>query len=80
MRHALGAALVQSGRGAEAEQVYRADLAKLPHNGWSLFGLSEALMMQRKQAESEKVRAEFKQVWRQADLQIRSSCLCQPGV
>ena len=39
VRHALGAALLQSGRFTEAETVFRADLEKLPGNGWSLFGL-----------------------------------------
>src|SRR5690606_12182704 len=43
VRHALGAALLQSGRYAEAEQVYRKDLEKHPKNGWSLFGLSRSL-------------------------------------
>ena len=80
VRHALGAALMQAGRFAEAESVYREDLRRLPNNGWSLFGLSEALLMQRRRDESEKVRAEFTQVWRKADTKIRSSCLCQPGL
>jgi tetratricopeptide (TPR) repeat protein len=41
-RHALGAALLASGRPAEAEKVYREDLAHYPGNGWSLAGLAEA--------------------------------------
>ena len=40
VRHALGAALLESHRYADAEQVYRDDLARYPNNGWSLFGLS----------------------------------------
>ena len=42
VRHSLGATLMQNGRFAEAEQVYREDLARLPDNGWSLFGLARA--------------------------------------
>ena len=31
---------MQAGRFAEAKKVYRDDLARLPENGWSLFGLA----------------------------------------
>ena len=80
VRHSLGAVLMDNGRLAEAEQVYRDDLARLPDNGWSLYGLAESLRMQNKDAkESEAIRAKFKQVWAGADTQITSSCLCQPG-
>lgn len=41
-RHALGAALMRAGRAAEAEQVYRADLRRYPHNGVSAAGLAAA--------------------------------------
>ena len=79
VRHSLGAALMAHGRYAEAEQVYRDDLARLPDNGWSLFGLAEALAQQHKTAESTELRARFKKIWAKADLTIASSCLCQPG-
>ena len=42
-RHWLGAALLETKRFADAERVYRADLARHPHNGWSLLGLQRAL-------------------------------------
>ncbi|MFO0889222.1 MAG: hypothetical protein U0790_08790 [Isosphaeraceae bacterium] len=80
VRHALGAALMQSGRFDEAEKVYREDLARLPGNGWSLFGLARSLELQGKAAEAEKVRAEWQEVWRDADVQLSASCFCQPGV
>lgn len=80
MRHSLGAALMAHRRYAEAEQVYRADLARVPGNGWSLFGLGEALMQQQNKAgEAAVVRAQFKKTWDKADITITSSCLCQPG-
>ena len=48
IRHSLGATLMQNGRYAEAEQVYREDLARLPDNGWSLYGLAESLRRKRR--------------------------------
>ena len=80
VRHSLGAALMQAHRYAESEQVYRDDLARLPENGWALFGLAESLQMQGKHAEAAAVRTRFRTIWAKADLQIKSSCLCQPGI
>ena len=79
LRHTIGANLMAAGRFAEAEQVYRDDLKRLPENGWSLFGLSEALAAQEKEgAELEVTRAQFNKVWSKADVKITSSCLCRP--
>ena len=79
VRHSLGANLMQAGRYAEAEQVYRDDLAHLPENGWSLFGLARCLQLQGKRNEASAVQARFQKVWANADMQITNSCLCQPG-
>jgi len=78
VRHALGATLLTDGQYAEAEKVYREDLARLPGNGWSLLGLSRSLELQRK-PEHERVRKQFEEAWGDSDIRIRSSCLCQPG-
>jgi len=79
VRHSLGAVLMKQQRFAEAEQVYREDLARLPDNGWSLFGLAEALRRQSKNAdEASETQAKFEKVWAKADLKITTSCLCQP--
>jgi len=67
-------------RFAEAEQVFREDLRKLPGNGWGLYGLQRALQMQRKTEESAEVERQFDAAWRGADLKIKSPCLCFPGV
>ena len=80
VRHSLGAVLMQERRFAEAEQVYRDDLAHLPENGWSLFGLSEALRYEHKNDEAAALDARFKKIWVKADLPLHSSCLCQPGL
>ncbi len=79
VRHSLGAVLMNHQRFAEAEQVYREDLARLPDNGWSLLGLAESLHKQKKNPdEVAQTQAKFKKVWAKADLSIRTSCLCQP--
>jgi tetratricopeptide (TPR) repeat protein len=79
VRHSLGAVLMKQSRFAEAEQVYRDDLARLPANGWSLLGLAESLRAQKKnEEEAAKTKAKFEKVWAKADLKINSSCLCQP--
>jgi tetratricopeptide (TPR) repeat protein len=77
-RHALGATLLHAGRAAEAEKVYREDLALLPNNGWSLYGLSRSLYLQGKSDEARQIEARFHQAWRDADVKITSSCYCQP--
>ena len=64
---------------ARMSQVYRDDLARLPENGWSLLGLAESLRKQNKNAdEVAQTQAKFKKVWAKADLNITTSCLCQP--
>jgi tetratricopeptide (TPR) repeat protein len=80
VRHALGAVLLQAGRYAEAEAVYREDLAKLPENGWALFGLGRSLRLQSKDVEAEKAEERFRHTWSRADGKLSSSCFCQPGV
>ncbi len=78
-RHALGAALMTSGRFSEAEEIYRADLAKHLENGWGLFGLARSLEMQGRQAEARPIRKRFNRVWKGADFPLTSTCACLPG-
>ena len=64
VRHSLGAVLMKAGRFAEAEQVYRDDLARLPDNGWSLFGLAESLRRQKKnEEEAAALQSKFQKTW-----------------
>ncbi len=76
VRHTLGAVLLDAGRHAEAEQVYRADLRKWPHNGWSLYGLSRALEAQGREDEADEAEKQFDRAWARADVAIKSSCRC----
>ncbi len=79
IRHSLGANLMRAGRFAEAEEIYREDLRRLPENGWSLYGLAESLRAQKK-PEAVVVKARFTKAWARADMKINSSCLCRPFV
>jgi len=72
-RHWLGAALLEAGRYAEAEDVYVGALEQHPHNGWSYFGLEQALRAQGKTAEADRAKADFDREWSRADIMIRSS-------
>jgi tetratricopeptide (TPR) repeat protein len=70
-RHWLGAALVEAKRFADAERVYRAELEDHPHNGWSLFGLQQALVAQGKP--SADVDADLAASWARSDTWLRAS-------
>lgn len=67
-RQALGAALLLAGRAIEAEAVFRADLARYPDNGWSLYGLAESLRRQKRSAAASAARKQFDDVWQTATL------------
>ncbi len=73
MRQWLGAALLQAGRPVEAEAVYWEDLRKNPENGWSLYGLAQALRAQGKTDQAAAIDARFQQAWARADVQLPAS-------
>ena len=70
-RHWLGAALLSIDKFAEAETVYRAELLDHPNNGWSYFGLIQALEGQGKS--DNELEAAFKESWARSDTWIRNS-------
>ena len=72
-RHALGAVLLEAGRPAEAEQVYRDDLKIYPMNGWALHGLAQSLEAQGKSAEAQQARKDFEVAWQHADVTLAAS-------
>lgn len=69
----LGAILLEADRPVEAEAVYRAAIEDHPFNGWSLFGLEQALRAQGKVGEAEEIAKVFEASWARADVWIRSS-------
>ena len=73
IRHSLGAVLLQAGQHAEAEKVYREDLKRFPENGWSLFGVAQALRAQGKNTEVAEAEARFRRAWTNTDVTLTSS-------
>nr|WP_247890659.1 tetratricopeptide repeat protein [Azospirillum aestuarii] len=63
VRQSLGAVLLQTGQAAEAERAFRASLTKTPHNGWALYGLTEALRAQGRTAEAEQTAERLARSW-----------------
>jgi tetratricopeptide (TPR) repeat protein len=72
-RHYLGAALISAGRYEEAEAVYRRDLKWNHNNGWSLFGLQQALGAQDKLLVSQEVMNEYRKAWGYSDVELSRS-------
>jgi hypothetical protein len=85
-RHALGALLLEQGRVAEAEAVYRADLGldgtlprplQHPGNVWALHGLHECLVRLGRTGEAQLVAQQLKVAAALADVPVTSSCFCR---
>ncbi|MER5718099.1 hypothetical protein [Streptomyces sp. NPDC002132] len=85
-RHAYGALLLERGRIAEAEAVYRSDLglddllprpSQHPGNVWSLHGLHECLVRLGKREEARLVAQQLKFAAAVADVPVKASCFCR---
>jgi tetratricopeptide (TPR) repeat protein len=85
-RHAHGALLLERGRVAEAEAVYRADLGlddtlprplQHPGNVWALHGYHECLRRLGKDGEARIVAQQLKLAAATADVPISASCFCR---
>ena len=70
-RQWLGAVLIQAERFEDAARIYREELDDHPHNGWSLFGLQQALAAQG--ISSPDVDEDFDASWARADTWIQAS-------
>lgn len=80
VRHALGTLLLKSGRAREAERVFRADLERLPENGWALYGLARSLEMQGNPREAAKAQKRFELVWAKSEVELTTPCYCEPSL
>jgi hypothetical protein len=72
-RDFLGALLLEIGRAADAVAVYEAALVARPNNGWSLFGLEQALRVSGRTAEADQARARFQAAWVRSDSWLTAS-------
>jgi tetratricopeptide (TPR) repeat protein len=72
-RQALGAVLLDAGRAREAETVYWDDLKRHADQGWSLFGLAQALRAQGKKDQAAAVQERFDKAWGRADVKLTGS-------
>jgi len=72
-RHVLGSLLLDAGYPREAAVIYWEDLRKNPANGYSLFGLRQALAAQGDDTAAAKVASLFEIAWSQADVELSSS-------
>ena len=85
-RHAYGALLLEQGRVAEAEAVYRADLGldatlaracQHPGNLWSLHGYHECLVRLGKEQLAGVIASQLQLASAYADVPVASSCYCR---
>jgi len=72
-RQSLGAVLLGAGRVADAEKVYREDLARYPEEGWSLYGLTQALRAQKKEKSAAATERRFRLAWAKSDVTLQAS-------
>jgi tetratricopeptide (TPR) repeat protein len=73
VRDWLGSALIEAGRFSEAEEVYKLALEDHPHNGWSLFGLEQALRSQGKRGPADEALRAFVEAWQRSDVWLTTS-------
>jgi len=75
VRESLGGILLRQEKFAEAEAVFRKDLAKHPLNGRSLFGLHESLKGQNRNYDAAWVKSAFDNAWKYSDTPLQISDL-----
>ena len=71
-REYLGAVQLKAGQNIAAEKTFREDLKENPHNGWSLYGLYQSLVKQKKTSEALQVLKQFNKAFAKADIKISS--------
>jgi tetratricopeptide (TPR) repeat protein len=63
VRQSLGAALLATGRTAEAEEAFQAALRRAPNNGWALFGLAATAKARGDEAAVRDAEARLAKAW-----------------
>ena len=72
-KHYLGNAYLLQSDVVNAEKTFRKDLLNNNENGWALYGLYKALLLQKKNTEATKVLARYKTAFSKTDIKITSS-------
>jgi len=72
-KHWLGKAYLIANDGSNAEKTFKADLQNNNDNGWALYGLNKALMIQKKYNEAAHVLSRYKKAFSKADINILSA-------
>ena len=72
-KHYLGHAYLLKNDGVNAEKVFKKDLLNNNENGWALYGLYKALLLQKKTTEAAKVLARHKTAFSKANIKITSA-------
>lgn len=67
-REYLGAVLLQSGNASKAAAVFEEDLKENPVNHWSLYGLYQALLKQKKISAAKMIKIQFDRSFENADI------------
>src|SRR5206468_8100055 len=72
-RQYLGNVLIKANHYGAAEKIYKEDLAVNPNNGWSLTGITTALILQGKKKETDIIQQELKTAFERVDTKITAS-------
>ena len=70
VRESLGAALLSSGKPADAETEFREVLKHFPASGRALYGVEASLRQQGKDDDAKKAQRDFRKAWKRADVEI----------
>lgn len=75
-RHALGAAQLLFGKFSEALETFHENLRRNPNDGWATLGLAKAYRGLGRKKLAAATQAKFEMLWKDADVKIRTSCMC----
>lgn len=71
-KHYLGNVFLFNGEGEKAEEVFKKDLLNNNENGWALYGIYKALLIQKKNSEALKLIGRFYKAFGNADIKIEA--------
>jgi tetratricopeptide (TPR) repeat protein len=72
-KHYLGNAYLKAAQPGAAEKVFRKDLLNNNENGWALYGIYQALLAQKKNADAATMLARYKKAFALADVKLEAA-------